>query len=237
MSVLFRQSTRAPRLISLTPRPVTSTAALQPVRSFHASQIRKADMPSKDPYTQKAETDAPLAQKRDEVFKIISEVKTAMLVSKGPVGLHSRAMAPASQEGLVFEFIYNQESNKEEELQNSPDVNISYFSPSSTSWVSVAGQAKLVDDVEHIKKIWNPLTSAWFGDLGDGKHTGSYDDPRVGIISVKPSSIRYWLSTSNSVSSITQIVGSAITGKTASPGVIRELSSTELEQLASEVGK
>jgi hypothetical protein len=29
----------------------------------------------------------------------------------------------------------------------------------------------------------------WFGDLGDGKHTGDYNDPRVAVIQVVPSEV------------------------------------------------
>jgi general stress protein 26 len=58
-------------------------------------------------------------------------------------------------------------------------------------WWVYAGQAKIIEDHEEIKKIWNSSLSAWFGNLGDGKHTGNYDDPRVAAIQVKPTEIRY----------------------------------------------
>ena len=35
------------------------------------------------------------------------------------------------------------------------------------------------------------MLKGWFGDLKDGKHTGNWDDPRVAVIQVVPSELRY----------------------------------------------
>lgn len=38
-------------------------------------------------------------------------------------------------------------------------------------------------------KLFNPMTKAWFGDLGDGVHDGTAKDPRVSVMSVKPTEV------------------------------------------------
>lgn len=43
-------------------------------------------------------------------------------------------------------------------------------------------------------RCWCPATltsEQWLGDLGDGKRTGDYDDPRLQLIEVVPAEIRY----------------------------------------------
>lgn len=54
----------------------------------------------------------------------------------------------------------------------------------TTDWLSVAGKARISDDRERIKETFSSLTSSWFGDLGDGVHDGSANDPRVQLIVV-----------------------------------------------------
>lgn len=49
----------------------------------------------------------------------------------------------------------------------------------------------MLKDVETIKEMWSPNLKSWFGDLKDGKHMGDWDDPRVAVIQVVPSEIRY----------------------------------------------
>jgi general stress protein 26 len=70
-------------------------------------------------------------------------------------------------------------------------VNISFYDQSTTDWVSISGKAKVSEDRERIKSVFHPSTKAWFGDLGDGVHTGGAEDPRVSLIEVLPSEVRY----------------------------------------------
>lgn len=187
---------------------------------------------SKDPYTEKASEDASLETKVSEVKSIVKAVKTGMLTLASADGsLHSRAMAPADFDDLTFSFIANNESGKTTDIQEDGHANVSFFDPSSTSWVSVAGKAKLSQDRERIKKLFNPIVSAWFGDLGDGKHDGSAEDPRVALIVVEPSEIRYWAAQRTKVGQLVEVVSSAVTGNTAAPGKLRTISAEELKSL------
>lgn len=191
-----------------------------------------------DPYVQKAfDSQAPPQMKAQEVEKIVEHVKTAMLTTRHDNGhLNARAMQPASKKGLVFEFVANNHSEKFDDLQRDPSCNVSFYDPSNTDWVSVSGQAKIIEDHEEIKKIWSSSLSAWFGNLGDGKHTGNYDDPRVSAIQVKPTEIRYWNAKSN-LSQTMDIAKAKLTGDVAAPGVLRVINDEELKQLRDICGK
>ncbi|KAM0789302.1 hypothetical protein ACM66B_000142 [Microbotryomycetes sp. NB124-2] len=183
-----------------------------------------------DPYTEKASQDASTTDKISELKKIIGQAKFAMLTTRGSNGLlHSRAMSPADTKGLVFQFIFNKESGKTDDLEAHPEVNVSWSDPSSTNWASAAGKALIVTDNDQIKSIWNPAVKAWFGDLGDGKHTGDYNDPRVAVIRVEPEEIRYWYKTSTAIGQAFEVAKGAITGETAAPGVLRTLGKQDLE--------
>ncbi|GJN91134.1 hypothetical protein Rhopal_004152-T1 [Rhodotorula paludigena] len=209
-------------------------------------------MASADPYTAKAEkNDVSPSQKIEELRGIIKECKFGLLVSRNADGhLHSRAMAPASHKGLVFQFIANEESGKFDELQNDEHVNFSFQDPSSTDWASIAGKASVKKDEATIKALYNPAIKArrpadpvqelpigahggkltivlgqWFGDLKDGVHTGEPGDPRIAVIEVVPDE---WIKTRTTLGQAAEVLKGAITGEAAAPGALRVISGSDL---------
>ncbi|GAA5972450.1 hypothetical protein JCM8115_002210 [Rhodotorula mucilaginosa] len=187
-------------------------------------------MAPNDPYTAKAMSDASPSEKIEEMRKIVKEAKFGMLVTRSADGqLHSRAMAPASHKGLVFQFIANTDSGKFDELENDAHVNVAFSDPNSTDWASVSGTAKVVKDEQTIKDLWNPMIKSWFGDLKDGVRTGEPGDPRIGVIQVTPAEIRYWVKTRTSLGQTVEVIKGAVTGETAAPGHLRVISASDLE--------
>lgn len=59
-------------------------------------------------------------------------------------------------------------------------------------------------------------------------HKGDQTDPRVAVIEVVPDSVRYWLSTSNTLTKAADIVASAATGRTSAPGQLRTITKDEV---------
>ncbi|KZV70709.1 hypothetical protein PENSPDRAFT_578986 [Peniophora sp. CONT] len=187
-----------------------------------------------DPYTAKAQNDDVTPQKKiTDLHAILKAAPTGMLTSRAADGsLHSRAMAPAgpfepTQVSLIF--IANKASWKMDEVANDGHVNAAFYNPSSTDWASYSGQAKVITDKEVIKKHWNPMVSAWFGDLKDGVHKGDVEDPRVIAIELVPDEIRYWVSTSGKVARTVDVAVGAVTGKTSAPGELRTITKQEIQ--------
>lgn len=142
-------------------------------------------------------------------------------------------------------FIANNASHKFDELKHDSNVNVSFYDKNTTGWASVSGIAKVTQDKDLIKKFWSPMfgyplcslrpptdysdrITSFFGDLNDGKHDGSKDDPRVSLIEVIPNEIRYWVSTSSTISRTAEIAYGAVTGKVQAPGEFRVISDTEV---------
>ncbi|KAF8303353.1 hypothetical protein DL93DRAFT_2090309 [Clavulina sp. PMI_390] len=160
---------------------------------------------------------------------IIQACKSSMMTTRTASGaLVSRAMAPASYESLHFNYIANNTSGKFEELQHDPHVNVSFFDPSTTNWISVSGAAKLISDRSVVKQYWSTSVKAWFGDLGDGVHTGDDSDPRVSVIEVIPDQITFWEVTRGKVGRAVDIAASAVTGNVASPGALHTITKDEI---------
>ncbi|CAG7850660.1 Protein bli-3 [Serendipita indica DSM 11827] len=184
-----------------------------------------------DPYTAAAENDEITPQKKiDGLYEIIKATHMCMLVTRAPDGhLHSRCMTASSTEGLQFLFLANNVSYKFEEISADSHVNLSFVDTKTTNWASVAGTASVSRDPELIKKLWSPYVAGYFSDLGDGVHKGDANDPRVSIIKVVPTEIRYWVATSGAVGRAMEHAKGAITGKLTAPGEIRTITPEELQ--------
>ena len=73
--------------------------------------------------------------------------------------------------------------------------------------------------------------AAWFGDLGDGVHNGSADDPRMALIEVKAKYISYWKSTVGTLGFLKEVGQAVITGQVADNGVQRQFGEEDIEAM------
>lgn len=80
-----------------------------------------------------------------------------------------------------------------------------------------------------MSKHYTPTLKAWVGDLGDGKHDGSENDPRIGMILVRMVSATYMLTAKNIFSRAAEIATSAVTGKPAEVNRLREISEVDVQ--------
>src|SRR3954465_269323 len=85
--------------------------------------------------------DAPLSKKLDELYDLLEGIEIAMFTTRRPDGrLVSRPMATQTQaQGTDLWFVTDIESNKLEELEFDPQVNLSYYRDRTREWVSVSG--------------------------------------------------------------------------------------------------
>jgi hypothetical protein len=67
------------------------------------------------------------------------------------------------------------------------------------------------------------------GDLGDGKHDGGPDDPRIGVIRVTTSTATYAITRKNAISRGVEMAQGVVTGKAPQVNKLRELSEQEIE--------
>lgn len=74
------------------------------------------------------------------------------------------------------------------------------FYNASGEWASLSGDASIITDRSVVSKYYSPSLKAWLGDLGDGKHDGSENDPRIGVIKITAKTATYAVSRSNAIS-------------------------------------
>ena len=174
------------------------------------------------------DTTTSAAEQVADLFKLIDSFSACMLMTfrdSTPVG---RSMAIAKRDGAKLLFLANKHSRKFADLEGNKSVFVT-FQNSSKDWISMAGTASTVSASDpRIKDIFSSAVSAWFGDLGDGVHTGKADDPRLALIEVTPQHVKYYKHEMSSVGAMAEIGAAAMTGRIAKTGVLRELQEAQL---------
>jgi general stress protein 26 len=180
----------------------------------------------------KWDTQTPKSEQITDLYSIIDKEKICMFNTyrngTGPVG---RAMALASRRGPDLLFLANSHSEKFSDIEKNKEVQVTFSDSTSVGWVSVTGEAVTArNDDPRIKELWSKGVSAWFGDLGDGVHTGGPEDPRMALIEVKSKYVSYWKKTTGTLGFFKEVGQAALTGEVAQTGLNRRLEGGELEK-------
>ncbi|MCJ1456308.1 hypothetical protein MMC28_006668 [Mycoblastus sanguinarius] len=178
----------------------------------------------------------PKKDQIQEFYKTVDGLKIGLLTTiRDNIGPVSRSMAIAKRVGPDFLFLANKHSTKFSDLEQNKTAQVTFQNSSSQDWVSVSGTVvTTANDDPRIKELYSKGTSAWFGDLGDGVHNGTADDPRMAIIEVKAKYISYWKSTVTSLGFMKEVAQASFTGQVANTGVQRQLVEKDIEEMRKE---
>lgn len=200
---------------------------------------------AEDPYshadpsiTELWDTKTPLEKQWTEFYKTVDSMKVGLLGTYRPgIGHVARSMVVVKRNGPDFIFISNINTQKFRDLEASKECSITFQDSSTQDWVSVSGVATTTDNTDpRLRDLYSPGMKAWFGDLGDGVHTGTVDDPRRALIEVKARYITYWKTTVGSLGFVKEIAQAAMSGKVAAIGLCRRFFEEEIEQERVKVG-
>ncbi|MEK3885118.1 pyridoxamine 5'-phosphate oxidase family protein [Paenibacillus sp. PL2-23] len=117
-----------------------------------------------------------------KVWELIKGIETAMLTTVSEEGLVSRPMQTQDVEfdGDLW-FLTKKDTGKFHELLHNRQVNVAY---AGKSYVSIRGEAELVQSVEKVKQFWSPAYEKLL--------ETTYDDPNLVLIKVKAETAEYW---------------------------------------------
>ena len=164
-------------------------------------------------------------QKRiDELYELVDGIETAMFVTQRDDGsLVSRPMATQKRNPIAdLWFVTDIESNKIDELDQHPRINLSYFSTKSKEWVSVSGTASMSNDRTTIHALYQPDWKMWFGTL-DAVRDGGPDDPRLVLILVNAESVIYLKQDKSTPVVLFELIKSRITGDRPDLGSVKSV--------------
>jgi general stress protein 26 len=131
------------------------------------------------------------ADERTRLWELVKDLRVGMLTTLDADGsLSSRPMTTqqTSFDGTLW-FFAPDDGPLAEAIAANSIVNVSYANPSAMCFVSVSGVAELVRDVEHMRRLWNPVVDAWF--------PRGPSDPHVALIRVDVQQAEYWEASSS----------------------------------------
>jgi general stress protein 26 len=143
-------------------------------------------------------------------------------------------MAVSKRAGPDILYLSNAHSQKMKDLEANKEVNITFHDSKTQDWISITGTAATVSNTDpRIKEIHSAGVKAWFGDLGDGKHDGGPEDPRMTLIEVRAKYVVYYKTSVGALGMLKEVGGAMVTGKVANTGSLRELKEADLEKARS----
>ncbi|KIW49480.1 hypothetical protein PV05_11154 [Exophiala xenobiotica] len=197
-------------------------------------KLRAEEVNSKtDPSVAKQYDNAtPKDEQFKELYELIDGKKISMFSTYrngvGPVG---RSMAVAKRSGPDILYLANKHSKKFKDLESNKEVQITFQDSKTQDWISISGTAMTAsNDDPRIKELYSSGVSAWFGDLKDGVHDGTWKDPRMSLIEVQSKYIVYWKKETSSLGFLKEVGTAAMTGSVAQTGVLRELGQDDIQK-------
>lgn len=149
------------------------------------------------------------AQDREKLWDMIKDIKFAMFTTRHANGhLHSRPMT--TQNGKIDEdaslwFFMSRRGGVVTDIEREPAVSVAYADTDADDFVSVSGEARVVDDMAKKKQLWNKMTEAWF--------PKGVDDPDLALVQVGITHADYWEAKDNKLTQLFKMATAAVTGK------------------------
>lgn len=229
-SIMFSIRRSLPSILKATPkltsRQFTSSRLVRMAASVDDNSVTSHEDPS---VSKQYDNETPIPEQIEDFYKLADANRISLLITNRKGDTVSRAMAVSKREGPDFYYLANINSTKIQDIKSQPKVNISFFNNSDQSWVSISGHATIDQNSPKIKELYNPVVSAWFGDLGDGVHSGNSDDPRMTMVKVKTNRVSYYMSTKGKLARMADMASAVALGNVAQTGVLRELAGDVLE--------
>ena len=150
-------------------------------------------------------TNAELAK----LWELIKDTRYGMLTHRhGDGQLHSHPLTTQSKnldEGATLYFFVPRNGDIARHVASDPAVNVAYANTDADSYVSVAGQAAIVEDQAKKEALFNTMAKAWF--------PGGASDPELGLLAVRIVEAEYWDVKDSKMVQLLKMAASAVTGQ------------------------
>ena len=105
-----------------------------------------------------------------------------------------------------FWFLSANDSHKNREIENDPNVQLLFQGSAHSDFLSIYGTATISTDKELIRELWEPLLKTWF--------TGGVDDQRITVLKVDTREGYYWDNKHGDAIALVKMAAGAVLGKT-----------------------
>jgi general stress protein 26 len=127
----------------------------------------------------------------ETLWDMIKDIRFAMFTTRSHQPhhaghLHSRPMTTQNKglsDGSLW-FFMSRKGEPVADLMAEPTVNLSYADSDKDAYVSVSGTARVVNDPDKARQLWNKANEAWFPE--------GPEDPDLALVVVNITHAHYW---------------------------------------------
>jgi general stress protein 26 len=149
------------------------------------------------------------AEARTKLWDLIKDIRFAMFTTRHGNGhLHSRPMTTQNSkmdEDASLWFFMARNDDPVADIHADPVVNLVYADPGADSYVSVSGNAAVVEDLAKKQQLWSKMNEAWF--------PAGPTDPNLALVEVKIIHANYWDVDDSKIVQLFKMATAAMTGK------------------------
>lgn len=158
----------------------------------------------------KENTDKTPEQKVDQLWDMIKDIRFAMFTTRHIENGHLHARPMTTQNSKLDEagslwFFMGRDNDAVTDIQREALVNVAYADPDSDRYVSVSGEAEVVEDPAKKEALWNRAAEAWF--------PGGPTDPNLALVRVTIDHANYWNVKESKVTQLYKMARAVTTGK------------------------
>ena len=143
------------------------------------------------------------------VWSAIKDIRFAMFTTRHENGhLHARPMTTQNSrldEDDRLWFFMSRGHEAVDDLLRAPAVNVAYADADAGCYVSVAGEAMVVEDAARKRALWSAAAEAWF--------PGGPDDPDLALVCVRIAHADLWEARDGKLTQIAKMARAALTGQ------------------------
>ena len=141
---------------------------------------------------------------REKALGIARSSRFCMVtVSNGASDLLSRPMTPqqVTDDGEIW-FLIDATGDQAAQVTAHPAVNLAFVD--SSTWLSISGRGKVLQDKAKVEELWNSAAEAWFPE--------GPSDSRLGVLRVLGKSAEYWDAPGGRIATVLSFIKAKATG-------------------------
>jgi general stress protein 26 len=144
------------------------------------------------------------------LWSLIKDIRFAMFTARHASSGHLHSWPMTTQNTKLDEdsslwFFMSRKNEAVTDIVGDPVVNVVYADPGSDSYVSVSGDAAVVNDPAKTQQLWSKMAEAWFP-LGP-------NDPDLALIQVRIVHANYWDVKESKIVQLFRMAKAAATGQ------------------------
>lgn len=144
-----------------------------------------------------------------KLWSLIKDIRFGMFTHRHANGmLHSQPLTTQNKsldEESTLYFFISRQSEIARQIQQDVHVNVAYASPGDDSYVSVSGEAAIIEDQAKKEALWSPMAKAWF--------PGGAGDASLALMEVRIGHAEYWDVTQSKMVQLAKMAKAALTGE------------------------